>query len=275
MIGRDLRPLASSEAPETPTAPTAATQPALQVEHLTWRDAARATRLDVTFSVARGEIVGVAGVEGNGQSELGALLAGMLTASSGRILLAGMDITSKSPRELTRLGVGCVPEDRHAVGCHLNLDVAENLFLGQLTRYTRFGWLRRAAMYVDAAPLLAAFDVRGSATSRMGGLSGGNQQKVVLARELSLEPLLFLLAAQPTRGLDAGAVEAVYTDIRRARDRGVGVLLVSSELEELLAVADRVLVIYRGRIVGDVAKGPDQNEIVGRLMSGQAAREVA
>jgi simple sugar transport system ATP-binding protein len=199
----------------------------------------------------------------------------MLSPSSGRVLLDGKDVGAETPRELTELGVGCVPEDRHAVGCHLGLDVAENLFLGKLGRFTRFGLLRRSAMYEAALPLMAAFDVRGEVTSRMGQLSGGNQQKVVLARELSLDPLVFLLAAQPTRGLDAGAVAAVYRDIRSARDRGVGVLLISSELEELLAVSDRVLVIYRGRIVGEVEKGFDQSERVGRLMSGQLQAEVA
>src|SRR6185436_15522297 len=134
-----------------------------------------------------------------------------------------------------RNSVGVVPEDRHAVGCHLRLNVGENLWLGQLGKFTRAGFLRRSALREASLPLLRAFDVRGEVDDPMSALSGGNQQKVVLARELSLPGLRFLLAAQPTRGLDAGAVAAVYREIARARDRGVGVLLISSELDEFLA----------------------------------------
>jgi len=226
--------------------------------------------------VRPGEIVGLAGVEGNGQSELCAVLSGMLTPSAGRLTLAGRDVSGATPRALTRLGLGCVSEDRHAVGCHLGLSVAENLFLSDLKRFSRFGLLDRARLEQEATKRLEAFDVRGNARSKMSELSGGNQQKVVLARELSLNPLRFLLAAQPTRGLDVGAVEAVYASIRAVSERGVGVLLVSSELDELLAVAHRVLVIYRGRIIGEVPGGSEQQEAVGRLMSGQKlSNEVA
>jgi ABC-type uncharacterized transport system ATPase subunit len=164
-----------------------------------------------------------------------------------------------------------VSEDRHATGCHVGLSVAENLYLGSLARFTRFGWLDRKRMNDESETVLREFQVRGTARAPMGSLSGGNQQKVVLARELGLPGLAFLLAAQPTRGLDVGAVEAVYEQIRRARARGVAVLLISSELEELLSVCDRVLVLYRGRIVGEVPGGLAQHEAVGRLMSGQLA----
>jgi ABC-type uncharacterized transport system ATPase subunit len=276
MVGRELRPLASHAARAQTTLSTEplSTEPVLQVDELSWRDAHGAEKLHVSFRVAPGEIVGIAGVEGNGQSELAALLSGMLEAHSGRVRMAGQDITGLSPRELTHLGLGCVPEDRHAVGCHLELSVAENLFLGQLAHFTRFGWLRRRSMIEAAQPLMAAFDVRGSATAPLAELSGGNQQKAVLARELSLSPLRLLLAAQPTRGLDVGAVEAVYGAFRAASQRGAAVLLISSELDEVLAVADRVLVLYRGRIVGEVGPGPEQQRNVGRLMSGQSLREI-
>ena len=245
---------------------------ALRLEGLQVKDAAGAVRLDVSFAVHRGEIVGLAGVEGNGQSQLGAVLAGLVAPSAGRVFVRGMDVTGLRPKTLTRIGVGIVPEDRHAVGCHLQLSVAENLFLGELRPFTRFGLLRRGAMARAAEERMKTYDIRAAGPDApMSSLSGGNQQKAVLARELTLDPLVFLLAAQPTRGLDVGAVEAVYTEIRRACDRGAGVLLVSSELDELLAVADRVLVIYRGRILGELPGHPDHRAAVGAMMSGQAA----
>jgi ABC-type uncharacterized transport system ATPase subunit len=271
MVGREVRPLdfgrSEDAAPRTPAAE------ALRVENMQVKDGAGAVRLDVSLSVQRGEIVGLAGVEGNGQSQLGAVLAGLQAPTSGKVLVDGRDVTGLRPGALTRMGVGIVPEDRHAVGCHLGLSVAENLFLAELHRFTRLGLLRREALARAAAERMQAFDVRGDGPGAlMSSLSGGNQQKVVLARELSLEPLRFLLAAQPTRGLDVGAVEAVYAHIRAARDRGAGVLLVSSELDELLAVADRILIIYKGRIVGTLPAARRHREAIGALMSGRSAQ---
>jgi ABC-type uncharacterized transport system ATPase subunit len=272
MVGRDVRPLEAgrTEAAEIPAEAPAA----LRVEGLLVEDEAGATRLDLSFSVRQGEIVGLAGVEGNGQSQLGLVLAGLLRPDAGKVVLDGREVTGLSPRALTRLGVAIVPEDRHAVGCHPGLSVAENLFLGDLARFTRFGLLRRAALARAADARMTMYDVRaGGSGAAMASLSGGNQQKVVLARELSLDPLRVLVAAQPTRGLDVGAVEAVYAAIRAARDRGAGVLLVSSELDELLAVADRILVIYKGRIVGTLPAVPECRQAIGSLMSGQGADE--
>ncbi|HTV26139.1 MAG TPA: ATP-binding cassette domain-containing protein, partial [Polyangiaceae bacterium] len=283
MVGREVRSLAAPE-PDMPASAPAAAAPAahvspraplLEVDALRCVDQQGVERLHASLSVRRGEIVGIAGVEGNGQSELAAVLSGMLAPASGHVRLAGHDVTHCSPRELTRRGVGCVTEDRHATGCHLALSVAENLFLGSLGRFTRWGWLDRARMARAAEAVLHEHQVRGEAHAPMSSLSGGNQQKVVLARELGLPGLVFLLAAQPTRGLDVGAVEAVYAQIRRARERGAAVLLISSELEELLGVCDRVLVMYRGRVVGDVPGGLSQHERVGRLMSGQGAADSA
>jgi simple sugar transport system ATP-binding protein len=284
MVGREVRPLelrgnadaaaATSVGEEMPATPTE--RPALEIEGLVVKDAAGATRLDISLSVRRGEIVGLAGVEGNGQSQLGAVLAGLLAPTTGRVRIGGTDVSGWPPRELSRIGVGIVPEDRHAVGCHLALSVAENLLLGTLDQYTRFGLLRRDRMARAAEQRMKAHDVRAAGPDApMSSLSGGNQQKVVLARELALDPLVFLLAAQPTRGLDVGAVESVYTEIRRACTRGAGVLLISSELDELLAVADRVMVIYRGRIVGELPASLEHKDAVGSLMSGQPAAAVA
>jgi ABC-type uncharacterized transport system ATPase subunit len=287
MVGREVRPLdfksrpaepasaaaspsSSSSAPDGTASPD--TSEALRLEGLVVRDPGGVTRVDLSLTVRRGEIVGLAGVEGNGQSQLGAVLAGLRAPTAGRIWVGGVDVTGRPPRELSRLGVGIIPEDRHAVGCHLPLSVAENLLLGSLDRYKRFGLLRRDRMARAAEERMKLHDVRAAGPDApMSSLSGGNQQKVVLARELALDPLVFLLAAQPTRGLDVGAVESVYTEIRGACARGAGVLLVSSELDELLAVADRVLVIYRGRIVGELPAHPEHKDAVGSLMSGQQA----
>ncbi|MFM0736041.1 ABC transporter ATP-binding protein [Paraburkholderia xenovorans] len=253
---------------------------ALQVDGLTVRDADGVTRLaDCTLVVNRGEIVGIAGVEGNGQSELGAVLAGLQKASAGRFFVQGEECTHAAPQVLTKAGVGVVPEDRHAVGCVPDMSVTENLFLNRLDHYARRGFMRRRAMRRDARALMQRFDVRAASPDvAFRGLSGGNQQKAVLARELTLDGLAVLVAAQPTRGLDIGAVAAVYDHIRAARDAGVGVLLISSELDELLAVADRVLVMYRGRIMGTCV--PEraqptqlnlQRERIGAWMAGHTA----
>ncbi|HZZ11857.1 MAG TPA: ABC transporter ATP-binding protein [Paraburkholderia sp.] len=250
---------------------------ALQLDALCVRDTEGVTRLDdCTLVVNRGEIVGIAGVEGNGQSELGAVLAGMLKASGGRFFVKGADCTQATPQALTKAGVGVVPEDRHAVGCVPDMSVTDNLFLNRLDDYARRGFMRRRAMRRDARALMQRFDVRAASPDvAFRGLSGGNQQKAVLARELTLDGLAVLVAAQPTRGLDVGAVAAVYDHIRAARDAGVGVLLISSELDELLAVADRVLVMYRGRIMGtcvpDASQSDLQRERIGAWMAGQTA----
>ena len=294
MVGREVRPLdfkrneaaptdqilekaSAAERPVDAAVPARATTAtgdaeALRLDGLMVKDPGGIVRLELSLDVRRGEIVGLAGVEGNGQSQLGAVLAGLRAPSAGRVLVGGLDVTGKSPRQLSQLGVGIVPEDRHAVGCHLSLSVAENLLLGSLDGYKRFGLLRRDRMRRVAEERMKINDIRAAGPDApMSSLSGGNQQKVVLARELALDPLVFLLAAQPTRGLDVGAVEAVYTEIRGACARGAGVLLISSELDELLAVADRVMVIYRGRIVGELPAKPEHKDAVGTLMSGQRA----
>jgi general nucleoside transport system ATP-binding protein len=246
----------------------------LQVDGLTVRDAEGVTRLDrFTLVVNRGEIVGVAGVEGNGQSELAAVLAGMRPASEGRFFVAGADMTAASPKQLTAAGVAVVPEDRHAVGCVPGMSLAENLVLDRLGRFRRFGLLDRQALRREALDVMARFDVRAAGPDvAFGGLSGGNQQKAVLGRELGIANLVFLLAAQPTRGLDVGAVEAVYGQIRAACERGVGVLLISSELDELLSVAHRIVVLYRGRVMGECKAEPLARDHIGALMAGHTAR---
>lgn len=248
-------------------------EPALMADGLGVVDADGVKRLDrFTLIVRPGEIVAVAGVEGNGQSELAAVLSGMRPASEGRFFINGQEMTGRAPRDITRAGAGIVPEDRHAVGCINGLPVAENLFLDRLQRFKRWGLLDRRAMREQALDLMQRFDVRAASPEvSFGGLSGGNQQKAVLARELTLDGLKFLLAAQPTRGLDVGAVEAVYGHIRQACDKGVGVLLISSELDELIRVADRVVVLYRGRVMGECPAEPAQRDRIGAWMAGHEA----
>jgi simple sugar transport system ATP-binding protein len=245
-------------------------EPALMADGLTVRDADGVLRLDnFTLMVAPGEIVAVAGVEGNGQSELGAVLSGMLRPGAGRFFVCGEEMTGRGPRALSAAGCGVVPEDRHALACVTGMSVAENMMLDRLSRFRRFGLLDRGALNTAARELMQRFDVRAASPEvAFGGLSGGNQQKAVLARELTLDPLRFLLAAQPTRGLDVGAVEAVYGHVRAAAARGVGVLLISSELDELLAVAHRVVVLYRGRIMGACKAEVQQRPRIGAWMAG-------
>jgi general nucleoside transport system ATP-binding protein len=242
----------------------------LMVDGLSVRDAAGVSRLDnFTLIVNRSEIVGIAGVEGNGQSELAAVLSGMLPASQGRFFVGGAELTGRTPRQITAAGVGVVPEDRHAVACFTGMSVAENLFIHRLGRFNRWGLLDRQALRGAALDVMKHFDVRAAGPDiAFGGLSGGNQQKAVLGRELGTEGLSFLLAAQPTRGLDVGAVEAVYGQIRKACERGVGVLLISSELDELLSVAHRIVVLYRGRIMGECAAHAGERDRIGAMMAG-------
>jgi simple sugar transport system ATP-binding protein len=259
-----------SDANGAPLVPEAAGAAVLRLSDLVYRDADGVTKLDnLSLAINPGEIVGVAGVEGNGQSELGLILAGLASPTSGSIVVGGQSLDGCTPQQITAAGVGIVPEDRHAVACIKELSLAENLFLGAIGKFSRFGLLDKSGRRKAAEAMMREFDVRASSSDvAMSSLSGGNQQKAVLARELSLDPLVFLLAAQPTRGLDVGAIEAVYGRIRAARDAGLGVLLVSSELEELMAVSDRIVVIYRGRLVGELAAGSFSREAIGAMMSG-------
>ena len=285
MIQRELTSLDTALAStlgmdQEPAEPVEEAQPetvrpgdALQIDGLTVKDINGAVRLDaVTLTVARGEIVGLAGVEGNGQSELERVLSGLLRPRSGRAFVGEREITNRAPAEISAAGVGIVPEDRHAVGCILDMPLAENIFSNRLGRFARYGFINRTALRAAAGDMMARFDIRAAGPDApFKSLSGGNQQKAVLGRELTIDNLVFLLAAQPTRGLDVGAVEAVYKAIRSAAEQGAGVLLISSELDELIAVADRILVLYRGRIIGERRASPRHREAIGAMMSGHAA----
>jgi simple sugar transport system ATP-binding protein len=228
---------------------------------------------NVHLSVDSGEIVGIAGVEGNGQSELSAVLSGALPPDSGSVTIGGVDVTSASPARRTRAGLAVIPEDRHAEGIIADLSIAENIALPRLTDYRRWGLLDRTRMRADAAAVIDDYSIRAAGPDApLASLSGGNQQKVVLARELSTAGLRAVVAAQPTRGLDAGAVAFVLERLRDAADNGAAVLVTSSEIEELLAVCDRVVVAYRGALLGSVSTdSPTAATDIGILMTGVSA----
>jgi ABC-type uncharacterized transport system ATPase subunit len=272
MVGREVKPLDVALGDETDDISLEAKPGfALVCDGLTVQDRHGATRLDnFTLEVRSGEIVGLAGVEGNGQSELGMVLAGLMAPTEGRYFIGETELTHAGAAAVTGAGGGIVPEDRHAVACVTAMSVAENMYLNKLDRFTRFGLLQRRALNEAAQLQMKEFDVRAASPEvAFSGLSGGNQQKAVLGRELTLDPLVALVAAQPTRGLDVSAVEAVYRQIRAAARRGVGVLLISSELDELIAVADRIAVLYRGRLVGERPAEMSERGAIGALMSGQ------
>ncbi|WP_436528020.1 ABC transporter ATP-binding protein [Actinoplanes sp. HUAS TT8] len=245
---------------------------ALRIRGLSVRGAGGGLLLDdVGLDIAAGEIVGVAGVEGNGQSELIHVLSGATAADSGTVELAGADITRAGPARRTAAGLGVVPEDRHHEGCLPPLDVATNLYLGRLREFRRHRIrLDRRRMRSAAAATIAEHGISAPGPDApMSALSGGNQQKVVLARELALDPLVCLAAAQPTRGLDVGAVDAVLTRIRAAAASGAAVLIISSELGELLALCDRIVVAYRGTLSEPIdTADPDAHDRIAHLMLG-------
>jgi ABC-type uncharacterized transport system ATPase subunit len=226
---------------------------------------------DLSIAVRRGEIVGLAGVEGNGQRALADVLSSVIPLDDGEVLVAGARVVTDRPGALGAAGVGVIPEDRHDSGCVLDLTVAENLVLADLRPVSKVGLLDRKAMEARATELMRAFEIQAASPhAMMRSLSGGNQQRVVLARELSANPRV-LIAAQPTHGLDVGAIEYMTARLRAAAADGVAVLLISTELEEVLTLADRVCVIHRGRIVGEMSAQDADVERLGLLMGGAAA----
>jgi general nucleoside transport system ATP-binding protein len=249
-------------------------EPLLQVENLSViDDRGLETVHDVSFQVRAGEILGLAGVDANGQSELIDAIAGLRHVNSGRIVVAGHDMTNAHARETLDAGVGHIPEDRHRRGLVLPFSLTENLALHAYRHApnSRRGLLNLRAMVARTRKLLAEFDVRGGTPATPAfALSGGNQQKVVLAREIDGDPKV-LIAAQPTRGLDVGAIEFVHRRLVEQRDAGRAVFLVSLELEEILSLSDRILVIYEGRIVGEFPPTATEEELGFAMTGGRAA----
>lgn len=233
-------------------------------------DRGHVTVRGMSFDVRAGEVLGIAGVEGNGQRELVESLAGMRAPVAGNITIMGRDTGRWSPRKVERLGVGHVPEDRGKHGLVGSYSIADNLVLNRYHRreFSQYGVMNRSALSRNATAAIDAFDVRApSPNAVVSTLSGGNQQKIVMARELSGE-LHLLLVAQPTRGLDVGSIEFIHRRIIERRDSGVAVLLVSAELDEILSLADRVGVLYRGELAAVMERSDATREEIGLLMAG-------
>jgi ABC-type uncharacterized transport system ATPase subunit len=268
MVGREV--LLRVEKP-----PADPGEPLLAVEELRVLDerGLEAVR-GVSFEVREREIVGIAGVDGNGQTELIDALTGLHRAASGRVLVAGKDVSHSSTSDVLDLGLGHIPEDRQRRGLVLEFSLAENVALHDYDKSpnSRLGWLSPRRLIARARRLLREFDVRGGGPhTRAAALSGGNQQKVVIAREVGRDPRV-LIAAQPTRGLDVGAIEYVHRRLIDARDQGRAVLLVSLELDEILSLSDRILVLYEGQIAGEYGADVSEEEL-GLAMTG--GRKVA
>ncbi|MCM3784588.1 ABC transporter ATP-binding protein [Neobacillus mesonae] len=226
--------------------------------------------MDIKLVVKEGEILGIAGVDGNGQRELSEALMGLTDLASGEVKLCGERVKGLHPRYMTEQGVGYIPEDRHREGLMLPMSIGENLIAKQykLSDFSRFGMLRRGAIKKAAEQAVREFDIRTPSSEHTAGqLSGGNQQKVILARELMLNPKV-LIAMQPTRGMDVGASEYVHKRLLAERERGLGILLISTELEEVLSLSDRIAVLFKGRIVDMVSREEATRERIGRRMAG-------
>ncbi len=264
MVGRDV--------PRTETrSDVAAGSSVLEMEDLRCRDARGLEALrGVSLRIRRGEIVGVAGVDGNGQSELAEAIAGLRTPSAGRVTINGRDCTGATPRQCLEAGLGHVPQDRRRTGLVAELSIADNLVLQTHADrpFARWGTLNREAIARNAERQLEQFSVRaGSRDSAISTLSGGNQQKVILAREFSRSPDI-MLAVQPTRGLDIAAMQFVHEQLLEARANDTGVLLISTELDEIMELSDRIAVIFEGRIVGVLDSARATRESVGLMMAG-------
>jgi len=222
----------------------------------------------LSLSVREGEILGIAGVSGNGQEELADVLCGLRIPESGEVLLDGRSIRFGVPEAAFQAGTGYIPADRHREGLVLDMTVEENLILKNLSAYSRFGFLRTKKVRENAERLINQFGIKTpSPAAKVKGLSGGNQQTIVAAREIEAGSRL-LVAVQPTRGLDLGAADHVHRTLLDERDRGKAVFLVSTELSEVLKLSDRIAVIFRGRILGEFKRSEASVEKIGMLLAG-------
>ena len=267
MVGRDL--VAKRTTSRNPPGDTVLEVKGLEVTDERGTPALRG----VSFRVRRGEIVGIAGVAGNGQREIAHTLAGFVRPSSGEFRIKGTIAHELAPSALYQLGLAHVPEDRHEMGAVLPLMIAENLVLQSYRdpAFSRLGFLRKGAITSHCRAVAERFSIGpADIDDRMTHLSGGNQQKVVIARELLRDPVLLLLN-QPTRGIDIGTTQFVHRQILAEREAGKAILLISSDLDELFSLADRILVIYEGRIVGEVPPDSDLLEEIGLMMAGRGA----
>ncbi len=285
MVGRDVtltsRGIAEALAVAAPRDAVAEPRPAasgptLEVQDLVVLGSRKTRAVDgVSFTVSPGEILGIAGVEGNGQTELIEAIAGLRKVESGTISISGVDITTRSVASRRYAGLAHIPEDRHRRGLVLDYSIADNLVLGMQDDFTHAGLLDAGRIEGNARSQIEAFDIRPpSAVLPARSLSGGNQQKVVIAREMGHE-FTVLLASQPTRGVDVGAIEFIHERLRAARAAGKAILLVSAELNEVLGLADRVAVMYRGRFAAVVSGADATEESLGEYMIGAKKESAA
>jgi len=244
---------------------------AISVKDLIVTDNKKQVTVDnVSFNVSGGEIFGIAGVQGNGQTELVEALTGLRSIAKGQITINKVDVSHATPRKITELGVAHIPEDRQKDGLVLPFPVKENLVLCTyyLPPFSTNSFMHWDVVDENAQKLTDQFDIRTpNIETLVGNLSGGNQQKVIVARELS-RPIQLLIASQPTRGLDVGSIEYIHNQIIHKRDEGVAVILVSPELDEIMQLADRIAVVYRGKILAIVPSGKASKEEIGLVMAG-------
>lgn len=269
MVGREVHFKTEKQPPK-------AGKPVLEIENLVVKDSRGVTAVDhLNLTVHAGEIVGIAGVDGNGQTELIEAITGLIKSESGSIRLNGKEIRNLTPRQITEAGVGHIPQDRHKHGLVLDFPIGENMVLQTYYKepYSKRGILNFKAIYDKARQLIQEFDVRTpDEYTKARALSGGNQQKAIIGREVDRDPDL-LIAAQPTRGLDVGAIEFIHKRLIEQRDKGKAVLLVSFELDEIMNVSDRIAVIYEGKIVAIVDPKETTEQELGLLMAGSKRKE--
>ncbi|MGG3956127.1 ABC transporter ATP-binding protein [Bhargavaea massiliensis] len=269
MVGREVHFKTEKQPPK-------AGKPVLEIENLVVKDSRGVTAVDhLNLTVHAGEIVGIAGVDGNGQTELIEAITGLIKSESGSIRLNGKEIRNLTPRQITETGVGHIPQDRHKHGLVLDFPIGENMVLQTYYKepYSKRGILNFKAIYDKARQLIQEFDVRTpDEYTKARALSGGNQQKAIIGREVDRDPDL-LIAAQPTRGLDVGAIEFIHKRLIEQRDKGKAVLLVSFELDEIMNVSDRIAVIYEGKIVAIVDPKETTEQELGLLMAGSKRKE--
>ena len=269
MVGREV----VFKTEKTPAQPK---QEVLQIENLVVKDARGVSAVNgLNLSVRAGEIVGIAGIDGNGQTELIEAITGLRKSESGSILLNGKELIHSTPRKITETGVGHIPQDRHKHGLVLNYPIGENMVLQTYYQkpFSKNGILNFKEIYKKARTLMKEFDVRTPSEYTLArALSGGNQQKAIIGREIDRDPDL-LIAAQPTRGLDVGAIEFIHKRLIEQRDHGKAVLLVSFELDEILNVSDRIAVIFEGEIVAIVDPKDTSEQELGLLMAGSNRKE--
>lgn len=270
MVGRSVSLFSTEKEPAHPT------DTILSVSDLTVKDARGVEVVkNLSLDFRAGEVVGIAGIDGNGQSEFISALTGLMPSTSGKVTLKGKDITNKKPRQITESGVGHIPEDRHRFGLELDMTLAENIALQTYYKapMSKAGVLDYDKINAHARELIEKFDVRTvNELVPASALSGGNQQKAIIARELDRDAD-FVIAAQPTRGLDVGAIEYIHQQLINQRDAGKAVMLVSFELDEILNVADRIAVISHGEITGVVDANETSKNELGLLMAGMSLAE--